>query len=233
MENNLRKIWMMIISIIVSIAGVALLYYLNQYLAVQINTQAIPVVREYIPAYTTITTENYNQFISTKITPKLAISEEAFLSKEEILGKTSTIPLGKGGQLLYWKLDSQGLVPKENERIFALPEKYFYTHPNTLKRGDLITIYKKGESIPILEGIKVVYARQASNSEVVQKREESTGILLGTSNQLHLDNERLFLSGPIDELELFLSPEQWERLEPELLEHNLAIAYKTVYKEEE
>lgn len=226
--DNRKKTWIMVISIIISLAGIVGLYYVNQHYAVQINTEQMPVAKRYIPAYTIITEE----MIEYKITPKLAISDEAVLLDKDIVGKMTAIPIGQSEQFLYWKLDERGLFPKGDEEIFAIPMDYIISYPDTLKRGDTITIHVSGKPVPLLEDIRIAYARQSSNKEVVIQKAEGT-LAVAPSNQESIHNERLFLTGPIDNLEVYLTPSQWWVLDNELQseEKKLVISYVTKYKE--
>lgn len=145
-----------------------------------------------------------------------AYREGMVLNEKDLIGQETLMPLGKGEPVLEWKLNRFELLPKGNQATFQIPRSYILSISNQIRAGDRVYLYlssQDGNSRRLFpEPTVVASVKMSSNQEV---EDVSNSSLLARTKD---DQERLYLSrrhanGPIEEINLNLTEEQWLELD--------------------
>lgn len=126
---------------------------------------------------------------------------QALKNKEAVVGKEAAFFIRKNQQLIPEMIDTQGLIPNENQFIAPIPEAWLIAYPQSLLRGDRIFVYEiadpraveaaqkakddkelqtlvtEASGNMILEKIPVAFVKTNNNQEVEAnpERREATG----------------------------------------------------------
>ena len=113
---------------------------------------------------------------------------------ETLIGK-ETAQFVKGNEVLYDKyFDQAGLMANQakDQFVMSIPSDWIYSYPQTLRRGDQVVFYNRGNEIT---SAKVAYVKNGSNQEVKS-----------------VDGERLDGSSTVTQLEVIVTKEQATKL---------------------
>lgn len=172
------------------------------------DTIQVAAPKQFIDAGTLLTPD----LIEYKTILAGGYEEGMILDLDEVLGKEAVVPLGEGEPILSWKLNHFHLMPQGNESTFQIPNAYILSVSNQIRAGDYVELYLSsadGSSRKLFsEPVVVASVKMASNQEVEDGANSS---LLSRARG---DLERLYASrrnanGPIDQINLNLTEEQW------------------------
>ncbi|GAB2671064.1 flagellar biosynthesis protein FlgA [Paenibacillus thermoaerophilus] len=130
----------------------------------------------------------------------------------QVAGQETVVPLGQGEAVRLWKVDRFGLLPREGELTFQLPKEYVLSISNGIRAGDRVRLYASGANAPdgpvLSRDVVVASVKSAGNVEVDNPKQPSL------YSRLQDDREKLYASrreanGPIQEINLNLTPEEW------------------------
>lgn len=92
---------------------------------------------------------------------------------DKIIGMQAKQFIHKQVQLFPSYFSEKGLVPNENQYVFAIPNDWIKSFPQSLRRGDTAYFYKVsdiGDSAPkLLTHAEVAFAKDNTNNEVTSK----------------------------------------------------------------
>ncbi len=116
--------------------------------------------------------------------PERAIVKDGLRRIEQIVGKSTLIPMSADEQFVAWKLSSKRVVPTGDERFVSFPTNEVTNVATILRKGDTVDVYVEFGKAVVIEGqlrgaVKVIEAlpvasvRTAEGIEVVTHTDDA------------------------------------------------------------
>jgi len=121
----------------------ALVYGVYQLQLRQIDMQEtvhVAVPLRFIAAGEQLTADN----VGLRTIAKASYRPEMLVSREDVIGLETAVPLGKDEPILEWKIDRYRLLPGRNESTFQIPKSYVLSVSNGIRAGDRVVLYVSG-----------------------------------------------------------------------------------------
>mgnify|MGYP003814382583 CR=1 FL=1 len=172
------------------------------------KTVNVVVPKQFVPAGS-ILTEDMLQYQPVYIG---AFHPGMFRNISDVAGQETMVPLGTNEPILAWKLDRLHLLPDERQSTFQIPKQYLLSVSNGIRAGDKVRVYVSdpvsGPYRLFPHEITVASVKSSNNVEVDNPKNSN---LLSRSSG---DAEKMYVSrleatGPIDQINLILTEEEW------------------------
>lgn len=176
------------------------------------KTVNVAVPKEFIKAGTMITA----QLIELKPVFIAAYDERMFTSIEDVIHQEALVPLGKGEVILDWKVNKYNLLPNKEQATFQIPKEYILSLSNGIRAGDQVRIYissKDGESRKLFPNVITVASVKSSANIEVDDLHNSNLLSKANGDKEQMYASRREANGPIDQINLNLTEEQWFQLD--------------------
>lgn len=214
--NKWIKIGMAVAAIVVGDGG-AILY--NQYLSPKLTDESVFVAKAPISANSRIQAADLKQVLI----PRNIVQPGSITNLMDAVNKLAAANIQTNQPITDALLETDALQPQKGQEIVALNSKWIAALPDTLRRGDHVTIYlyHQNGNTPIsntkavqsvtkttaayLQNIPVEFVHNGSNQEITNQstqHQPTTGTLTSRSNG----------SGDPAEVELLMSPQKYADL---------------------
>jgi len=121
----------------------ALVYGVYQLQLRQIDMQEtvhVAVPLRFIAAGEQLTANN----VGLRSIARASYMPEMLVSRDDVIGLETAVPLGKDEPILEWKIDRYRLLPGQDQSTFQIPKSYVLSISNGIRAGDRVLLYVSG-----------------------------------------------------------------------------------------
>lgn len=197
-------------SIAAALLSLLLVYGVYMVLIRQVELQKtvqVVVPKDFIPAGTIITKD----MVDFRTLAEGGMRSGMMTSMDEVIGRSTLIPLGTSEPILAWKVDRFSLLPGPGQATFPVPKDYILSVPGGVRAGDRIAVYasgKMGTTRLLPDDVVVASVKSSSNTEVDDPKDSNL------MAKVRDDKEKMYASrrdanGSVEQLNLNLTEEEW------------------------
>lgn len=198
-----------VIAVIATLVGAALVVTWDLYLHPKLTETTVVVAAQTIHTNTPITKSD----LTTETILRTNEIPNQINDSYELIGKVATVEIGQGLPFASFMISQNDLIPNETHQTYIIPLSWIYAIPNTVRRGDHITLYLVPNpqvphfhvvnTKPFMVSVPVEYVLNSQGQEVTN---------LNPSSTANSAENRQNSTSTINEIEVLLTQKQGQAL---------------------